>query len=160
MRRRVPIARRTPLKRSQAPIPRKSSRWTKKARSVRRQPAGLMGYRKAAKVGHELWRKLVYAKEPSGVCPLCLKRRHTDAMHIFPKGPYPNVRLDLENGVPGCRPCHVRFDSDHEFKRAFAERYLGAARYELLRLRAQTRGKTDMGLAVLALRLLGVQGAA
>lgn len=150
MNRRAPIARRTPLKR-------KSARWKPKAKTGRRQPKGFVGYRQAAKAGHELWRKLVYAKEPSGICPLCLRRRHTDAMHIFPKGPYPKVRLDLENGVPGCRTCHTRFDSDHEFKRAFAERYLGAERYEMLRLRAQTRGKVDMGLELLGLKILSAR---
>lgn len=152
------IRRSAPLRRSSKPIPRKAARWGRKAKTGKRVPFALVTYRKAAKDGHELWRKLVYAKEPSGICPLCLKRRHHDAMHIFPKGPYPSVRLDLDNGVPGCRTCHSRFDSDHEFKRAFAERYLGAAKYEQLRLRAQTRGKVDWGLAVLYLRTLSEKG--
>jgi len=145
------IARRASLRRS-APIRRKAQRWKPKAKTGRRQPKGFVAYRKGAKSGHELWRKLIYALEPSGICPICRARKHTDAMHIFGKGTYPQVRLDIENGVPGCRPCHTRFDSDHEFKREFATRYLGAERYELLRLRALTRGKTDMGLALMYLR--------
>jgi hypothetical protein len=82
---------------------------------------------------------------------MCFKRSWTDAAHIFPKGRYPHIRLDPENGVPACRPCHRIFDTDHELKVRFATQYLGPDGYERLRLRAISRGKTDVRLALMYL---------
>ena len=118
-----------------------------------RQPPQLDTWRKQAKRGHDLWRVIVYCKEPSGICPMCRKRQWTDAAHIFPKGRYPHIRLGPENGVPLCRGCHGVFDSDHEMHRTFAMQYLGSDKYEALRLRAISRGKTDMSLALMFLQL-------
>lgn len=148
MKRTSPIKRHTSLRRSTRPIRRS---WPKKARTGR-QPEALDTWRKQAKRGHEMWRLLIYAKEPSGICPMCLKRQWTDAAHIFPKGRYPNVRLDQDNGIPLCRACHRMFDTDHELHRTFALRYLGGNGYERLRLRAIGRGKTDMRLALMLLK--------
>lgn len=100
-----------------------------------------------------LWRRLVRAKEPSGVCPVCLKRAWSDAMHGFAKGMYPRVRWEPDNGAPGCRPCHRRIDSDHNAKLEFWLRYIGPERYERLRLLAMSRpgSKLDLRLIVLSL---------
>lgn len=100
-----------------------------------------------------LWMLLQRAKEPSGVCPVCRKRRWSDAMHCFPKGHYPSLRFEPDNGAPGCRVCHRRIDSDHMAKELFFRRYLGDARYERLRLMSQVHGsKLDMQLVVMDLQ--------
>ena len=99
-----------------------------------------------------LWRDLIRAKEPSCLCPRCLKRCWHDAAHIFTKGAYPAMRFELDNGAPLCRPCHRRIDSDHMAKLEFALRYLGLERYARLALMSQGRGKCDMPLALMYLQ--------
>lgn len=148
------IQRRAPLARSQKRLVRSQPLWkgrVPRAKTGGQQPEALDTWRKQAKRGHEKWRRVIYCKEPSGICPMCHARRWTDAAHIFPKGPYAHVRLDPDNGVPLCRTCHGHFDTDHELKVAFALRYLGAEKYEALRLRSIGRGKTDMRLALMLL---------
>lgn len=99
-----------------------------------------------------LWRDLIRAKEPSGICPRCHKRPWHDAAHIFGKGAHPRARFELMNGAPLCRPCHRRVDSDHEAKLEFAERYLGRERYAALRLMVIARGRCDMDLTLMFLQ--------
>lgn len=75
-------------------------------------------------------------------------------MHLFAKGPYPHMRFDPDNGAPGCRPCHLLIDCDHEAKLEFCVAFCGPAQYERLRLRSIARGKTDLGMAILELERL------
>ena len=109
------------------------------------------GRRALVRKADGLWRLLIRAKEPSGVCPVCRRRRWSDAMHCFNKGPYPGLRFEVDNGAPGCRPCHRRIDSDHLAKEEFFRRYIGNERYERLRLMAQAHTKTDLQLVILHL---------
>jgi hypothetical protein len=102
--------------------------------------------------GHEYWRFIIYCKEPSGICPMCFKRQWTDAAHIFPKKRYPHIRLEPDNGVPLCRFCHGEYDTDAELHRTFTIQYLGPLKYEALRLRAISRSKTDMSLALMFIK--------
>lgn len=120
----------------------------RKARLPRRRKSG-----RAVKIrkADELWRVLIRAKEPSGVCPRCSKRLWTDCMHIFAKGPYPALRHEPANGIVGCRPCHRRIDSDHQAKLDLAVSYLGAERYGQLALMAVARCKTDLDLVLMDL---------
>jgi hypothetical protein len=108
-------------------------------------------YRARLKYGLGLWTRLVYAKEPSGICPRCLARKWHDAAHCFAKGPYRSLCLEPDNGAPLCRPCHRRVDCDHHAKEQFFTAYMGPDKYERLRLLAMTRSKMDLGLSILAL---------
>jgi len=121
-------------------------------------PKALGTYRERAKYANELWRQLIYRKQDH--CAVCGIRKACQAMHIFAKGPYPALRFELDNGAPGCVPCHRRIDSDHEAKRDWAIRYLGAERYEELRVRSQARSKMDLALTILYLERLSGKGAA
>ncbi|HEX6038886.1 hypothetical protein [Longimicrobium sp.] len=147
------ISRRVPLKRSSKPIARR-------ARPRSRIPKALGTHRERVKYANDLWRRLIYAKEPSGICPRCRARKWHDAAHCFAKGPYPALRFELENGAPLCRPCHTRVDSDHHAKVEFFTRYIGAVEYERLRLRALSRAKSDLALTILYLERASRSGAA
>ncbi len=103
-------------------------------------------------IANDLWRHEIYKKEPSGICPRCFLRKFIEAAHIFAKGPYPGMRFELDNGIPLCRTCHRRIDSDHKAKELFAKLYIGEDRYARLDLMSQGRGKTDVGMAILYLR--------
>lgn len=144
--RRAPISRRTPLRPSQQLIPRKA-----RPRKTFKLPQDQTHKQRVA-IANDLWRRLIYAKEPSGICPRCFTRRWRDAAHCFAKGPYPGMRFELDNGAPLCRVCHRRVDSDHQAKVLFFTHYLGAARYARLELMSQARGKTDVALTILYLR--------
>ena len=117
--------------------------------NVRRIGAGT--HSQKVRKANLLWRDLIRAKEPYGLCPRCLLRPWHDAAHFFTKGAYPAMRFELDNGAPICRACHRRIDSDHEAKLEFAQRYLGPERYEALRLRAIGRGKCDVDLTIMYL---------
>ena len=117
-------------------------------------PAGLYGYRQKVKVANELWRHLIYAKAPDGRCAVCGTTKGLQAMHLFPKGKYPHLRFLLDNGAPGCPGCHRRLTNDHESHRDFCIRYIGADRYEALRIASIGRGKCDVDLTILYLRQL------
>lgn len=108
-------------------------------------------HRARLRYGLSLWAKLVNAKEPSGICPRCFKRRWHDAAHCWARGPYPWMQLDLDNGAPLCRACHDRVDNDHHGKREFFMTYMGPDKYERLELLAQARGKMDLALTLLLL---------
>lgn len=138
------IRRRAPIARSSKPLKR-----TGRIRGL--SPAKYGSHKQRVKYANELWRKLIYRKSPTGLCLRCNLRPLHDAMHIFIKGAYPSLRFDLENGIPGCRACHRRIDSDHLAKEELAIRVLGDERYRLLELRAQTVHKQDMALVILQL---------
>lgn len=108
-----------------------------------KQPDIHGNHRQRVKALNELWRRIIYTYEPSGVCPMCHKRPHGQAAHIFAKGSAPAARFELDGGIPLCVPCHRRFDSDHELHQDFAVRYIGRTRYQRLYLRAYGRGKAD-----------------
>lgn len=139
------------------PIPRRAvdrrARRAKRRAKVARLPrigGGTHGQK--VRKANELWRHLIYAKEPSGICPRCKVRRWHDAAHFFTKGAYPAMRFELDNAAPVCRVCHRRIDSDHKAKLDFALAYLGAERYARLELMSQGRGKCDMDLTILFLQ--------
>ncbi len=138
------------------PKPEKRSR--KPARYVRRGtlpharvPNRAGDYRARMKYGLTLWTKLQYAKEPSGICPRCFRRKWHDAAHCFARGPYPSLALEPDGGAPLCRPCHRRVDSDHHAKREFFLAYMGPDKYARLELLARCRSKMDLGLTLLLL---------
>lgn len=143
------------------PIPRRAvdrrARLVKRRAKVARLPQiGGGTYRQKVRKANELWRLLIYAKRPDGLCPRCFQRPWHDAAHIFTKGAYPAMRFELDNGAPLCRACHRRIDSDHKAKELFARAYLGEERYARLDLMSQGRGKCDVGLTILFLqRTLG-----
>jgi len=114
----------------------------------------LQSYRSRVKQANELWRQAIYAKSqsPTKLCLRCGIRPFADAAHCFTKGAYPHLRFDLDNGLPCCRPCHRRIDSDHFAKEQLFRAVLGDARYEALKLRAQSKAKLDMALVLVALQ--------
>lgn len=114
-------------------------------------PAGLYGYRQKVKVANDLWRHLIYKKAKDGACARCGGKKGLQAMHIFPKGRYPHMRFDLDNGIPGCAGCHRLLTNDHEAHRDLASTYLGADRYERLRLLSISRAKADIDLTLIYL---------
>lgn len=155
------IRRSVPLKRGQPPVrnkrlstehgqPRKADIPRTKRPRVR-LPKRFGTYRERVKYANELWRHLIYRKEPTGVCPCCRRREWHDAAHCFIKGAYPHVRFELSNAAPLCRPCHRRVDYDALEKETFFRRYIGDAEYERLRLLAQSRAKSDLALVILFL---------
>jgi hypothetical protein len=119
-----------------------------------RLPPKLYAYRVSVKEANELWRHLIYKKAFNGRCAVCGRDRGLQAMHLFPKGKYPHMRFDLDNGAPGCAGCHMRLTNDHEAHRTFCIQYLGAERYEALRLRSLCKAKVDVTLVIVALRQL------
>src|SRR5882672_5175346 len=123
-------------------------------RAPGRKPAvkGLTRYRELVEDADALWRKLIYAKTTDGRCVVNLShQRGLQAMHLFPKGHYPHLRHDPENGAPGCPGCHIELTNDHEKHRNFCIRFLGPARYERLRLRSLSVNKVDVRLSILEL---------
>ena len=115
-------------------------------------PAGLYNYRRKVKIANDLWRHLIYRKSPDGSCANCGTKKGLQAMHLFPKGRYPHLRFELDNGAPGCPGCHRRMTNDHELHRQFCIRYLGLEGYERLRLRSLSKAKLDMDLVILSLQ--------
>jgi len=118
-------------------------------------PYGLFSYREKVKVADELWRRWVYSKSPDGSCVVCRKPAPGfQAMHLFPKGKYPHLRHDPDNGAPGDPGCHLRLTNDHEAHRDFCIRFLGPEQYERLRLRSISRAKGNVDLAIIELTQL------
>lgn len=115
-------------------------------------PAGLYGYRQKVKVANDLWRHLIYKKAKDGACARCGHKVGLQAMHVFPKGRYPHMRFDLDNGIPGCAGCHRLLTNSHEEHRAFATGYLGADVYQRLFLLSISRAKNDIDLSILYLQ--------
>jgi 5-methylcytosine-specific restriction endonuclease McrA len=117
-------------------------------------PPGLYRYRQKVKDANELWRHLIYRKAPDGQCAVCGTTKGLQAMHLFPKGRYPHIRFEIDNGAPGCPGCHRRLTNDHEGHRDFCIRFMGKDRYERLRLRSISRAKMDIDLVLMYLRQL------
>lgn len=138
IKRRYPPRRKTPM------------RWGR--RLARGRAMGRPTHRGMVKTANNLWRRLIYAKEPTGVCPRCRQRKWVEAAHGFTKGAYPALRFELDNGIPLCRTCHRRVDSDHHAKVELWVAYIGEERYERLRLMAQARSKTDVALVIVFLQ--------
>jgi hypothetical protein len=128
----------------------------KRGGPVRRSRVAALVSRRALEAEAEsVWRMIVYAKAADGLCVVCRKRPYHDAMHGFPKGPYPWMRYDPDNGLPGCRPCHRRIDSDFHTKREVWIRCIGQARFERLELVARARhGKMDLRAQIFYLKSL------
>lgn len=115
-------------------------------------PAGLYNYRQKVKIANDLWRHLIYKKAKDGACARCGSKKGLQAMHLFPKGRYPHIRFDLDNGAPGCAGCHRKMTNDHEAHRQFCLRFLGESRYENLRMRSLLKTKCDVDLVIVQLR--------
>lgn len=111
----------------------------------------LSARKKKLKRAADLWRDLVRAKEPSGICPRCRKRKWTDAAHCFTKGAYPGMRFEPDQGIPLCRTCHQRVDSDHHAKVELWRSYIGGVRYARLELMASAHTKLDLDLVLMDL---------
>ena len=116
------------------------------------------GYRRKVKEANELWRHLIYKKAKDGECAECGTRKGLQAMHLFPKGKYPHIRFDLDNGAPGCPGCHIRMTNDHELHRNFCIRFMGADRYEALRLKSISTEKMDIDAVIVYLKRLTNEG--
>lgn len=115
-------------------------------------PAGLYSYRQKVKVANDLWRHLIYKKAKDGKCARCGHAVGLQAMHVFPKGRYPHMRFDLDNGIPGCSGCHRLLTNDHEAHKNLAISYLGEPVYERLRLLSISRAKADIDLTIIYLK--------
>lgn len=111
-------------------------------------------HRERVKYADGLCRQLARARVNGPACQVCGIRPWHDMMHGFAKGPYPALRHELDNLAMGCRPCHRRIDSDHLAKEQFWRRHIGDERYERLKLRAQSRAKSDLALTILHLERL------
>ena len=165
IRRRWPLRRRTPLARSKKPIERRVplARSQQRIRPTRpldvairlsalRKKLNPPTHRQLVVTADRLWRFLVYAKEPLGICPRCGIRWWHDAAHGFPKGPYPWLRFEIDNGLPLCRACHTRVDSDFHAKVTLWKRMVTPEAWARLELRAQAHCKTDVALTIVYLR--------
>lgn len=124
------------------------------ARPRAKMPKALGDHRERSKYANDLWRHLIYQKEPSGICPRCKARRWHDAAHGWAKGPHPALRFELDNGIPLCRPCHRRVDYDHHEKEQLWRGYIGNQAYERLRLMAMARSRVHLDVAILFLESL------
>lgn len=73
-----------------------------------------------SKKQHAIERKLAKIKEGliGSICPICRQRYGTDLMHLLPRSTFPEYITEEWNLVLGCRPCHVKFDEDKEFRRS------------------------------------------
>lgn len=115
-------------------------------------PAPLYRYRVELKAADALWSQLVYTyANPPGACARCKRARGLQAMHIFGRKAHPSLRLDPENGIPGCPGCHMALTRDPMAHVEFCKAYLGAERYEALRLRGLCRAKLDVKAAAIVL---------
>jgi hypothetical protein len=108
-------------------------------------------HREKVKFADNIWREIIRAKERAGICPCCLKRRWAHCAHGWPKGYYPWMRFEVDNGIPLCWPCHRRVDADAHAKEELWRRYIGTERYERLKLMAQVHSKLDMDLVIMSL---------
>lgn len=123
----------------------------------RKRVSGDLTHREKVIIANDLWRHLIYKKEPTGICPRCFKRKWVEAAHVFNKGAHPGMRFELDNGIPLCRTCHRRIDTDHKAKELFSKFYLGEERYARLDLMSQGRGKTDVSMVILYLTAEGAK---
>jgi hypothetical protein len=64
------------------------------------------------------------------------------------------LRFEVSNGIPCCRSCHERIDSDFLAKLDVMRRLMSPEQMEALSLRAVSRGKTDLDLTLMFLQQL------
>ena len=60
------------------------------------------------------WRDKVISRDK--VCRCCGGDKHLDAHHIFSWKDYPNLRVDVDNGITLCRFCHHKYNSYYGHK--------------------------------------------
>lgn len=144
-----------PVKRagSRRPIDQKRTFRRRGFRGRTRLPGRVEDRKSKGVYAEKLWREIVRLKEPHGICPNCRKRPWSDAAHGFPKGPYPWMKFEPTNGIPLCRPCHRRVDSDFAAKSLLWTRYVGEPEFQRLFVMSQgrDRSKLDIGLVILDL---------
>lgn len=61
-------------------------------------------HKKRNSYGYRKWREAVIARDK--VCQKCGSTKNLEAHHIKPFSMYPELRLDLNNGLTLCRKCH------------------------------------------------------
>ena len=54
----------------------------------------------------KLWSKIILNSAENGMCEVCGNLAH-DPHHFFGKGSAGSLRLNLNNGIPLCRGCHM-----------------------------------------------------
>lgn len=55
---------------------------------------------------HRRWRKLILHRDK--LCQMCKRKVATEAHHVKPLEKYPELALDLDNGMGVCRDCHEK----------------------------------------------------
>ncbi len=89
-----------------------------------------------------LWTAIIY-KKYYGQCIVCGSPAN-DAHHIFPKGAYPHMKLDINNGVMLCRDHHDAYHSKQDINvlQAIIEA-IGQKEYKKLKLLSQQNIKVN-----------------
>lgn len=77
-----------------------------------------------------------------GRCSYCGKDQRLQCAHIISRK-YHQIRWDLNNAIPLCSSCHVRFTFDPLGWELYIERSFGKEYYLALREKAQKIGKLD-----------------
>lgn len=115
-------------------------------------PPALYDHTVLVQRGDDLWRVVIYSKSADGRCVVTWPTHSAgiQAMHYISRRKMA-TRHDPDNGAPGCESCHMRLTRDHAAHEEFFRAYLGEAKCEHLRLRALSRAKTDVGLAIMEL---------
>lgn len=54
----------------------------------------------------QVWSKTI-KKLDNKMCKNCNSTKNLHAHHLFPKALFPEIALDLDNGITLCKPCHV-----------------------------------------------------
>jgi len=149
--RRVPIARRTPLKRSQAPIPRSTTK--KGTRTSRRRKKRLS----LSKQADTLWARIVHL---AGRCEECGSVERLQAAHGFCRR-YRGTRWLPINGFCLCARHHVYWTHRPLEWDTWLRGAWGPGCYDELRRLALATAKPDLPAIVAKLKAeLDVQGAA
>lgn len=95
-----------------------------------------------------LWSKAIRLRDP--ICRWCGKNPTKQAHHIFGRRSR-NTRWCLDNGIGICFGCHLKGHENpmdlHDHIRGF----MGADRYDLLRMASKIAAKIDVNLMILAL---------
>jgi hypothetical protein len=128
---------------------------TTKIKGVRKSktmPKGLYNHRMLVKEADGLWRQIIHNKAVNGCCARCGEPSQSlQAAHNIGRTNH-HTRWEPSNGLPCCSFCHMMIDDDAEEKRSLFLRSIGEQEYERLQLMKRARGKTDMHLAICALR--------
>lgn len=128
----------------------------RKVRKAKRggQPEHFAAHRALELEADDLWRRIIWAKAPDGICPRCRRRRGLQAMHIVSRSHKQGaLRWDESNGLPGCPGCHHELGMDHEAHRDYAIACIGRDEYDRLLLLKNGRGfRVDMRIVILHLR--------